>query len=62
MNTTVNFHGFVDLYQEESAQQPGGKTAAGISHYTPPHRPGIFIDATPEGEPQAESGKNYSGD
>jgi len=51
MNTSINFHGFVDLYQEQNTQiDPGVKTTIGTPYHTASHHPGMLIDVEHEGE------------
>ena len=55
MNHSINFHGFVDLYQEQNFQlDPGVKTTIGTTHHASSHHPGVLIDIEPEGEQSLE--------
>lgn len=50
MNSSINFHGFVDLYQEENSQTGPGATTTNNTHHTSSHHPGVLTDFEPEGE------------
>lgn len=56
MNTSINFHGFIELYQEYDKQtRSGAVTAASAGHLPVADRPGVLPESNVSGEPLAEA-------